>query len=343
MPGRRCRPHAQVVMNTSLCNLLGIDVPIISAPFGPWNSVRLAAAVAGAGGLGSLGTAVRPVRELQEQWAEMRALTDRPFAINHQPRPFDPEAFEATLAARPTVISYHMGDPGELVDRAHQAGCLWMQQVMDVDQARRAADRGVDIIVAQGGEAGGHSGSISTLTLVPQVVDVAGTRPVVAAGGIADGRGLAAALALGASGVVMGTRFLASTEMAIHSDWKAMIVSAASGDARHSQLIDQLLPPYNRPHDAATARLLPTAFADHWAGRERELGERAADLAPKILEAVIAGRGHEYVPFAGQSVGLIHDIRPARDIVERTIAEAELILLNLAAQPTSQPETASTH
>ena len=110
-----------------------------------------------------------------------------------------------------------------------------------------------------------------------------------------------------------------------------MIVAAASGDARHSQLIDRLLPPYNRPHDAATARLLPTAFSDHWACRERELGERAADLAPKIVEAIIAGRGHEYVPFAGQSVGLIHDIRPAHDIVERTIAEAERILLNLAA------------
>ena len=112
-----------------------------SAPFGPWNSVRLAAAVARAGGLGSLGTAVRPVPELQEQWAEMRALTDRPFAINHQPRPFDPEAFEATLAARPAVISYHMGDLGELVDRAHTAGCLWMQQVIDVDQPRQRRPR----------------------------------------------------------------------------------------------------------------------------------------------------------------------------------------------------------
>ena len=302
-------------MNTSLCGLLGIDVPIISAPFGPWDSVRLAAAVADAGGLGSLGTAVRPVAELRRQWAELRALTDRPFAINHQPRPFDSEAFEATLAARPAVISYHMGDPGDLVDRAHRAGCLWMQQVMDIDQAHRAVDRGIDILIAQGGEAGGHSGWISTLTLVPQVVDVAGTRPVVAAGGIADGRGLAAALTLGASGVVIGTRFLASTEMAVHPAWKEMIVAAKSGDARHSQLVDQLLPPYNRPHDPAIARVLPTAFADHWDGREHELGEHAADLGPRILEAILAGRGHEYVPFAGQSVGLIHDVRPAREII----------------------------
>ena len=137
-------------MRTRLCDLLDISVPIIGAPFGPWDSVALAAAICGAGGLGSLGTAVRPVEQLKQQWAQLRELTDRPFAINHQPRPFSPEAFEATLEAQPAVISYHMGDPDDLVDQAHLAGSLWMQQVMDVDQARRAVDRGADIIVAQG-------------------------------------------------------------------------------------------------------------------------------------------------------------------------------------------------
>jgi enoyl-[acyl-carrier protein] reductase II len=234
-------------MRTRLCDLLGISAPIIGAPFGPWNSVELAAAICAAGGLGSLGTAVRPVGQLQQQWAQLRGLTDRPFAINHQPRPFSPEAFEATLQAQPAVISYHMGDPGDLVDQAHQVGSLWMQQVMDVEQARRAVDRGADIIVAQGGEAGGHSGYVSTLVLVPQVVEVAGDRPVVAAGGTADGRGLAASLCLGASGVVMGTRFLASTEMAVRSEWKAMIVAAESTDARHSPLVDLILPPLQPP------------------------------------------------------------------------------------------------
>jgi enoyl-[acyl-carrier protein] reductase II len=323
-------------MNTPLCELLGITVPIISAPFGPWDCVDLAAAVCDAGGLGSLGTAVRPVADLQRQWAALRELTDRPFAINHQPRPFDADAFEATLAARPAVISYHMGDPGELVDRAHQVGSLWMQQVMDVDQARRAADRGADILVAQGSEAGGHSGYISTITLVPQIVDVAGGRPVVAAGGLADGRGLAAVLCLGASGIVMGTRFLASTEMAVHPDWKAMIVAATSGDARHSDLVNAILPPYNRAHDPAAARVLPTSFADQWAGRPDQLAEQAADLGPTIVAAILAGRGHEYVPFAGQSVGLVNDVRPAREIISRTLAEAEVILRDLAADALSR-------
>ena len=111
-------------MNTRLCDLLGITVPIISAPFGPWRSVELAAAVCGAGGLGSLGTAARPLADLQRQWAELRDLTDRPFAINHQPRPFDAEAFEATLDARPAVISYHMGDPASWSSgRTRPAAC----------------------------------------------------------------------------------------------------------------------------------------------------------------------------------------------------------------------------
>ena len=118
---------------------------------------------------------------------------------------------------------------------------------MDIDQARRALDRGADVLIAQGGEAGGHSGFISTMTLVPQVVDAAGERPVVAAGGIADGRGLAAAMSLGASGVVMGTRFLASTEMDVDPAWKEMIIAASSADAQHSQLLDQLLPPTTDP------------------------------------------------------------------------------------------------
>jgi enoyl-[acyl-carrier protein] reductase II len=323
-------------MRTRLCDLLDISVPIIGAPFGPWNSVKLAAAICEAGGLGSLGTVVRPVGQLKQQWAQLRELTDRPFAINHQPRPFNLEAFDATLEARPAVISYHMGDPGDLVDRAHLAGSLWMQQVMDVDEARRAVDRGADIIVAQGSEAGGHSGFVSALVLVPQVVEIAGDRPVVAAGGIADGRGLAAALCLGASGVVMGTRFLASTEMAVHPAWKEMILHAESRDARHSTLTDLILPPYNRPHDPAMARVLPTAFAARWSGRPDDLAERVASLAPTILNEILSGGGQDYVPFAGQSVGLIHDIRPAGDIVATAVEEAEQILSSLLRESASQ-------
>jgi nitronate monooxygenase/enoyl-[acyl-carrier protein] reductase II len=313
-------------MRTSLCDVLGIDVPVICAPFGPWDEVALAAAVCEAGGLGSLGTAVRPLEELRGQWARLRERTSRPFAINHQTRPFDEATFAASLEAHPAVISFHMGDPGELVDRAHRAGSLWMQQVMDVAQARCAVERGVDVIIAQGAEAGGHSGFVSTLVLVPQVVDVAGSIPVVAAGGIADGRGLAAALALGAQGVAMGTRFLASTEMAISADWKRMLVAADAIDSVKAEYLDAILPPYTRPAYPAVCRVLRTPFHDQWSGHAVELAHEAERLAPELVGAILAGEGHQYVPFAGQSVGLVRDVLPAAEIVRRVVDEADRIL-----------------
>jgi enoyl-[acyl-carrier protein] reductase II len=191
------------LLRTPLCDLLDIDVPIIGAPFGPWHQVELAAAVCAAGGLGSVGSVPRPTEELGEQWEMLSRLTDRPFAINHTGRSFDPEVFDAVLDFRPAAVSCQLADPAGLIERAHAVGALWMQQVMSVEQARRAIDLGADVIIAQGGEAGGHGGDVATTMRVPQVVDVAGEVPVVAAGGIADGRGLVAALAMGAQGVSM--------------------------------------------------------------------------------------------------------------------------------------------
>jgi enoyl-[acyl-carrier protein] reductase II len=182
---------------------LGIDVPIIGAPFGPWHQVELAAAVCTAGGLGSVDGVLRPAGELRERWEMLRRLTDRPFAINHSGRPFDPDVFEAVLDFRPAVVSFDLADPAGLIERAHAVGALWMQQVMSVEQTRCAIDLGADVIIAQGGKAGAHGDGIATTVLVPQVVDAAGVVPVVAAGGIADGRGLVAAMAMGAQGVSM--------------------------------------------------------------------------------------------------------------------------------------------
>src|SRR5262245_46534847 len=212
------------MLRTRLCGLLGIDVPLVLAPFGPWDQVELAAAVSTAGGLGSVGTAVRPVAELRAQWARLAELTDRPFAVNHTGRPFDEAAFAATLDFHPHAVSFHMGVPAELIARARAEGILWLQTVGDVEGAQRAVDAGADVLIAQGSEAGGNSGWVATSVLVPAVVDVAGETPVVAAGGIADGRGIAAALALGAQGACLGTRFLATTEMNVDPAWKKRIV-----------------------------------------------------------------------------------------------------------------------
>jgi nitronate monooxygenase/enoyl-[acyl-carrier protein] reductase II len=312
------------MLKTPLCDLLGIDVPIICAPFGPWHQVDLAAAVCEAGGLGSVGSALHPAAELRQQWETLRALTDRPFAINHTARPFDPAVFDQIIDFRPAVVSFHLGDPDGLVERAHGVGALWMQQVMNVEQARRAVDLGADVIIAQGAAAGGHGGDVSTMVLVPQVVDIAGAIPVVAAGGIADGRGLAAALAMGAQAVNMGTRFVASTEFAGSDDWKKMIVDAGAEDAVQTDALEPIMPPYTMATPwHGRGRMLRTPFLANWEGRTDELADRAGELGPELIAAILAGEGHEYVPFAGQSAGLIGDILPAAEIVHRTVAQAE--------------------
>jgi enoyl-[acyl-carrier protein] reductase II len=309
------------VLRTPLCDLLGIDVPIIGAPFGPWEQVELAAALCQAGALGSLGTGLRSVPELEAQWKALRELTDRPFAVNHTNRPFDEAAFAATLAAAPRAISFHITVPTDLIDRAHDAGILWLQQVVDRREAEEAVAAGVDVIIAQGGEAGGHSGSVGTMVLVPQVVDVAGDVPVVAAGGIADGRGLAAALALGAQGVSMGTRFLASEELGIAEAWKRRIVEADATDAVKVVNSERVLPPYTRPGSRLEPRSLRTPLVEQLRDHPEWIDPVA--VGSRIRASVLEGRGDEYLPFAGQSAGLIGEVLPAAEIVRRVAAEAE--------------------
>jgi enoyl-[acyl-carrier protein] reductase II len=317
------------VLRTPLCGLLGIEAPIVCAPFGPWEQVDLAAEVCEAGGLGSVGTALHTVPELRAQWERLRGLTDRPFAVNHTMRPLNEEAFAATLAARPPAISFHLGVPTDLIDRAHEAGILWIQQVMDRASAEEAVAAGADVIIAQGGEAGGHSGAVATIVLVPQVVDIAGDTPVVAAGGIADGRGLAAALALGAQGVSMGTRFLASVELGIADRWKRRIVEADAIDAVKVVNSERVLPPYSRPGVRAEPRALRTPLVDQL--REHPEWIDGPSIGQRMRTAVMEGGGDEYLPFAGQSAGLIDAVLPAGEIVRRTISEAEIALAAMRA------------
>ncbi|WP_225637783.1 NAD(P)H-dependent flavin oxidoreductase [Streptomyces solaniscabiei] len=312
------------MLTTPLCRLLGIDVPVLCAAFGPWDEVDLAAAVCRAGGLGSLGTAMRTVPELKEQWARLRALTDRPFAINHTTRPLDEGAFQATIEERPAAVSFHLAVPPDLIARAHDAGILWIQQVSEARQAEEALEAGADVIVAQGGEAGGHGGDVATMVIVPEIVDLAGEVPVVAAGGIADGRGLAAALALGAQGVLMGTRFLASDEMRVSRAWKERIVSASATEAVKAVGSERILPPFSRPGSFGVPRTLRTALVD--ALREHPEQVDPAQTVPRVLAAVRVGGGDEYLPFSGQSVALVHEVLPAAEIIQRTVREAETAL-----------------
>src|SRR6266852_4007783 len=219
------------MLKTPLCDLFGIELPIILAPMGTCTSAELAAAVSNAGGLGGIGSLFRTTAAIKRDIDLVRQLMRLLFAVNHIPQTRSAEAFRDTLEARPAVISFALGDPGDLVRQAHDVGSLVMLQVTTVAQAVQAAERSVDVIIAQGGEAGGYGGDVSTMALVPQVVDAVSPIPVVAAGGIFDGRGIAAALMLGAVGVNLGTRFVASEEAPVSTEWKRAIAGAKSEDA----------------------------------------------------------------------------------------------------------------
>jgi nitronate monooxygenase/enoyl-[acyl-carrier protein] reductase II len=318
-------------LRTPLCDLLGIEFPIVQAGMGMGSSAELAVAVSSAGGLGSLGCWRRPIEDLERQVSVIRERTDRPFAMNHLVTELDEAAFTRTLSATPPVISFALGDPGDLVDRAHDAGSLVMHQVTTVPQAREAAARGVDVIVAQGTEAGGYGGTIAALALVPQVVDAVRPVPVVAAGGIADGRGLAAALVLGAVGVNVGTRFVASEEAQIDPAWKQAIVDAAAEDAVRVEVLNDVMPDPGAHGYGTVLRAIRTPWIETWMDRRDEARRDVVRLREEVLPVFTQGRVHTLFPGAGQSAGLIDDILPAGEIVRRMVAEAREALERASA------------
>src|SRR5215217_6252823 len=172
------------MIRTGICDVVGVEVPIVQAGMGPFGSgAELAAAVSNAGALGTIGLAGRPPQDIRSQLERVRELTDRPFAVNTVLHQLDEDGVALGLASDARVFSFATGDPGELVERAHLVGKLFMQQVHTVEQARRMAERGVDVIVAQGAEAGGFGGYVATIVLVPQVVAAVEPIPVLASGG----------------------------------------------------------------------------------------------------------------------------------------------------------------
>ncbi len=327
------------MIRTALCELLGIDHPIIQAGMGPFAPASLAAAVSNAGGLGSLGTfgldpikLVRPAGDLDRQFASIRDLTDRPFAINYVVPYFEERVeeraalFDRGLSIHPKLVSFALGDPGDLVKRAHDAGALVMLQVTTVGHAEQAAAGGVDVIVAQGGESGGYGGGVATMVLVPQIVDAVRPIPVVAAGGIFDGRGLAAALMLGAVGVNVGTRFLASREATISDGYKQAIVAAASEDAVKFEALNELLASPGTKGYGTVLRSVKTPFIDELRAQP-ELARRDSQRLLEVLKkAIQAGNVHEVLPTAGQTAGGIHEVLPVAEIIERMVSEAEKAL-----------------
>ncbi len=310
---------------TPLCDQLGIAVPIVQAPIGSAACAELAAAVSGAGALGTLALTWTAPDACAERIRRTRALTDRPFAVNlvldwdHRER--------IAVCAREGVplISTFWGDPGPHVDAIHDAGALHLHTVGSVAEAAAAAESGVDVIVAQGVEAGGHvRGTTSTLALVPAVIDAVGPVPVIAAGGIADARGVVAALALGAQAAWVGTRFLLAAEANVHAAYRSRLIRAQAGDAIHTEAFDGGWP--DAPH-----RVLRNATLTAWEAAGRPAAPHRpgeGDVVATAPNGSVLKRYHMSMPqagthgeveemalYAGQGVGLARACVPAADIV----------------------------
>jgi len=314
------------MLNTPLCQLLGIEVPIILAPMGTCTSGEFAAAVSNNGGLGGVGSLFRTAAAIKRDIDVVKKLTSRPFAINHIPQNLVAEAFDHALEARPAVMSFALADPGELARRARNVGCRIMIQVTTVAQAVQAAERGADIIIAQGGEAGGYAGDVSTMALVPQVVDAVSPIPVVAAGGIFDGRGIAAALMLGAAGVNLGTRFIACQESPAPDEWKRAIVTAKSEDVMRAEVLNDIVPLPGTAGFGTVLRSIHTEFLDHWTANRDEARQDRDRLRTQIISTTQAGRPHATLLTAGQTAGGITDIPAVADLMQRLVAEASAAL-----------------
>jgi NAD(P)H-dependent flavin oxidoreductase YrpB (nitropropane dioxygenase family) len=342
------------VPSTPLCADLGIEHPILSVGFGPGAPPELAAAVSNAGGLGVVGSV--PAVALRDRIAKTRALTERPFGVNLIISSlFDQELvrarFEAIVEERVPLLVLFEGDPRPYVDEAHAAGIRVFIQVGSPDEARAAVDAGVDGIVAQGLEAGGHVIAKHGLFVnLPTIVDAVHPVPVLASGGIADGRGLAAALMLGAQGVSLGTRFVASEEAFVRDEYKRRIVDGSAAETFYSEFLFDVGWP-EVPH-----RALKTPGYDEWiAAGAPPSGERPGEgttigtydgpsgrfeiprWSSFMMTPLFDGDVDLGPMWAGESVSLVNDVLPAGEIVRRIAREADETIARLARLSVENP------
>jgi len=380
---------ARYQLRTKICDILGIEYPIIQAGMGPTAgggrgaaaTAELVAAVSEAGGLGVIGGAGSTPDQLREQIRKVRSLTSKPFGVDLllpsnvatlpdqrdgaagdwrtqipreywdaiatlkqqfgipdvvRERPVAPpridvkEQMEVVFEERVPVFASGLGNPAPYVPRCHELGIKVIALVGNVKNARRVAEGGADIVVAQGHEAGGHTGRIGTLALVPQVVDAVAPVPVVAAGGIADGRGLAAALALGAYGVWCGTAFLATYEANISELQKERILAASEEDTRVTRL-----------YSGKTMRNITNPLIEAWEAlniKALPMGLQGLLISDLIAGIRQIGREELMMNAAGQIAGLIKTLRPAREVVDAMVdGAAEILTRDLPARVSVQP------
>jgi enoyl-[acyl-carrier protein] reductase II len=326
---------------TPLCRRLKLQYPVFQAGMGFVAHAELAAAVSNAGGLGCIGAGTMSARELKDQISRCRSLTDRPFAVDILFAEIKADKgasdvvryssnverlVEVTFEEKIPVIVSGLGNPAGIIERAHRENVVVMSLCGNVKQARRLETSGVDAIIAQGYDAGGHTGRIGTMSLVPAIVDAVRV-PVLAAGGIADGRGLVAAMALGAQGIWMGSRFVASVETFAHINYKNKIVE-----------IDEEGTTITRCQSGKPCRLIRNKFTESWVGRESEIQPfplQAMQIGfPAAQKARYEGKIEEGGMACGQSAALIHSVKPAGDVVRDVMAEAETVLRERFLNPT---------
>lgn len=324
-------------LRTALCERLGIQYPICQAGMAFVARADLAAAVSAAGGLGVIAAAHGSPALLREEIRRVRALTDRPFGVDIlfatvRTAGRETDTFtdavkgwcDVALEERVPVLIAGLGNPGPLTAEAHRLGMTVMALCGNVKQARDHAANDVDVIIAQGHEGGGHTGRVGGLVLTPAVVDAVAPRLVVTAGGVADGSGLVAALAMGAAGVWMGTRFIATLEAHWHDNYKKKIAA-----------VDEEGTVVTRAVSGKPNRQIRNAFTREWESRQDEIApfpiqyERVGK--PASIRAREEGDVEHGSAAAGQSAGLVHDIRPAGEVVASIVEEAEAILRRLGA------------
>jgi NAD(P)H-dependent flavin oxidoreductase YrpB (nitropropane dioxygenase family) len=314
------------MIRTRFTELIGVDHPVASAGMGAGStSGGLVGAVSEAGGLGVVGASFVPPDEVKQHVARARELTSKPIGINLLLHAAEERVDEA-LALEPDVFSTAWPrDDQDLVAifaKAHERGVRVMHMVPRVDDAERAVEAGADVIVAQGNEGGGHVGEIGTVVIVRQIAKAVAPVPVLAAGGFVDGAGLVAALALGADGVLLGTRFLATEEAPGEAVHKHAIVRSKGDDTLVTTVNDSLT---GRDWPGAWVRMKRTPFVQQWLGREPELRRRRADALAR-LDELDASNADDGLIYFGQSAGLIDSVKPAADVVREIVAEAEEIL-----------------
>ena len=311
---------AGMTLSTAFTAMFGLQHPIALAPMGGSAGGALTAAVSRGGGLGLLGAASGN-RDWLDRELPIAAAADGPWGVGFWSWAVDVGTVERALQHRPGAVLLSFGDPSPFADRVRAAGAALILQVTDLEEARQAVDLGADVIVAQGTESGGHGArrGRSTLPFVPVVVDLAAPTPVLAAGGIADGRGLAAVLALGAAGALIGTRFQATAEALVDPAITKAIIEGSGQDTERNRVLDiargSAWPP------AYTARTLGHPYLDEWRGRETELA-----ASPQAHEAYLADVARGDIPplpvWAGEAVDLVTDLPPAADLVAALAAQA---------------------